>query len=181
MSDRNPSRRLTRRNLFQLAAVAVVGQAGCNYSLRSLYDSSFTTVYVPEFQADPIHRELGPKLTEFLTKEIKKRTPYKVVHNREKGDMILEGSVNYVNTASHAESPQSPPQPLTVAIQVSVNWMHNPPLDSEKNRQPVLIAEAVNFTPELGKTSTSAVDKTCQTLATKLVDLMEGNSTSNPN
>lgn len=178
MSDRNPSDLPTRRDLLRMAAIATVGQAGCNHSLRSLYDANFTTVFVPEFQAEPLYRELGPKLTEMVTKEIEKRTPYKVVRVREKGDMILEGSVTYVNKDTHAQGPQDLPRELAVAIQVSLNWIHNPPLDSEKDRPPILIAEAVTFTPELGKTTASAINTTCQALATKVVDMMEGNSSS---
>ncbi|MHC5539409.1 LPS assembly lipoprotein LptE [Singulisphaera rosea] len=156
-----------------MAAVAVAAQAGCGYSIRAPYDTSIKTVYVPMFRSVSFRRELQMQMTELVIKEIEKRTPYKVVGTLEEGDTILEGTLNYADKNTNVENPQNLPRQLTATIQVAVNWIHNPPLDFEKDRPPTIVSETVNFSPEVGETSMTAFYKTCQNIATQIVDMME--------
>ena len=113
------------------------------------------------------------QLTELVIKEIEKRTPYKVVNRIEDADTIIEGTVNYADKNIVVENPDNLPRQLTTTINASVNWIHNPPLDYEKNRVPTVIAETVNFAPEIGETALTAFYRTSQNLATQIVDMME--------
>lgn len=154
-------------------ALALTGLPGCGYSLRAPYDTSVQTVYVPLFRSLSFRRELQLQLTELVIKEIEKRTPYKVVGSIEEADTILEGTVNFADKNILVENPFNYPRQLTATLQVSVNWIHNPPLDIEKARAPTLVSETVNFAPELGETSLTAFYKANQNLATQIVDMME--------
>ncbi|WP_422929841.1 hypothetical protein [Singulisphaera sp. PoT] len=163
----------TRRDLLRLAGLFLVAEAGCGYSIRPPYDTSIRTVYVPVFRSLTFRREIQLQLTELTIKEIEKRTPYKVVGTLEQGDTILEGTINYADKNTVVENPDNMPRQLTAMVNASVNWVHNPPLDYEKNRAPTVVAETVNFAPEVGETSMTAFYNTCQNLATQIVDMME--------
>jgi len=166
----NPSR---RHILKYLTLCLCAGQAGCGYSLRAPYNTNVKTVYVPVFRSLSFRRDIQFQLTDLVIKEIEKRTPYKVVGNQEEADTILEGTVNYADKNIIVENPNNLPRQLTGTIQATVNWIHNPPLDFEVNREPTLIADTVYFAPELGETTTSAFYRSCQNLATQIVDMME--------
>lgn len=163
----------TRRDLLGILALALAGQAGCGYSLRAPYDTNVRTIYVPTFRSISFRRDVQFQLTELVQKEIEKRTPYKVVGRIADADTILEGTVNFADKNIMVENPFNLPRQLTATMQVSVNWVHNPPLDYERNREPTLVADTVYFAPELGETSATAFYRTNQNLATQIVDMME--------
>ena len=56
---------------------------------------------------------------------------------------------------------------------MSVKWTHNPPTEAEKTRIPTIIAETVNFVPEIGETSLTAFYRINQNIAAQIVDMME--------
>lgn len=164
----------TRRDVIRLLALSLAaGQAGCGYSLRAPYDTNVRTIYVPMFRSVSFRRDVQFQLTELVQKEIEKRTPYKVVGRLEDADTILEGTVNFADKNIMVENPENLPRQLTATMQVSVNWVHNPPLDYERNREPTLISDTVYFAPELGETTTTAFYRNSQNLATQIVDMME--------
>ena len=142
-------------------------------SIRAPYDTRIKTVYVPVFKSITFRRDVNLMLTELVIKEIERRTPYKVVGTREEADTILDGTINFADKNIIVENPFNLPRQLTATIQASVNWIHNPPLDYEKNRAPTLVSETVNFAPELGETSVTAFYRANQNLATQIVDMME--------
>lgn len=166
-----------RAKVFALAVLALGLLAvlpGCGYSIRPPYDlTANNTIYVPVFRSLSFRREIQLQLTELVIKEIEKRTPYKVVNRIEDADSILEGTVNYVDKNTLVENPFNYPRQLTATIQVSVNWIQNPPTDADKARVPTLVSEAVNFAPELGESTTTAYYKCAQNIATQIVDMME--------
>ncbi len=172
-SRKNATVHPSRRDLLRLAALFLAGEAGCGYSIRAPYDTSIRTVYVPVFRSLSFRRDIQLQLTELTIKEIEKRTPYKVVGTLEEGDTILEGTINYADKNTVVENPDNMPRQLTTMVNATVNWIHNPPLDFEKNRAPTVIAETVNFAPEVGETTLTAFYHTCQNLATQIVDMME--------
>ncbi|WP_406693655.1 LPS assembly lipoprotein LptE [Singulisphaera sp. Ch08] len=169
----NPIPSPTRRDILRCLALAMTGQAGCGYSVRAPYDTNVRTICVPMFRSVSFRRDIQQQLTQLVINEIQKRTPYKVVGNREDADTILEGTVNFADKNIMVENPENLPRQLTATMQVSVNWVHNPPLDYERNREPTLVSDTVYFAPELGETTTTAFYRTCQNLATQIVDMME--------
>jgi hypothetical protein len=162
----------SRRGILRLLAAALTS-GGCGYSIRAPYDTSIQTVHVPMFRSISFRRDLQLQLTELVIKEIEKRTPYKVVGTPKDADTILEGTIAFADKNTVVENPQNMPRQLTTTIQATVNWVHNPPLDYETKRPPTTIAETVNFAPEIGESTLTSFYRTCQNLATQIVDMME--------
>lgn len=162
-----PSR---RRALLALAALATTG---CGYSFRAPYDKSVQTVFVPMFKSQTFTRDVEKMLTELVQKEIGRRTPYRLVDDIERADTVLTGSINFVDKNILVENPFNLPRQLTRTINASVNWIHNPPTEAEKTREPTIISETMNFVPEVGETAVTATYATCQRLAAQIVDMME--------
>ncbi len=157
-----------------LALGAVLGGlSGCGYSFRAPFDKSVRTIYVPIFKSQTFRRDLNLQLNELLCKEIERRTPYKVVGTLEGADMILDGIINYDLKNTVVENPYNLPRQLNATISVSVTWTQNPPTEEDKRRRPTVVAETVNFAPEIGETALTAFYKVNQSLATQIVDMME--------
>ena len=163
-------RRVSLR-VVMLLLVSLAG--GCGYSIRPPFDKSVKTVFVPVLRTQSYRRDLNLNLTEMIQKEIKNRTPYKVVGSPENADTILEGTINYGDKNIVVESPFNLPRELNATVAVSVKWVHNPPNDADKARPPTIVAETVNFVPEVGETSLTAFYRTNQMLAAQIVDMME--------
>ncbi|MBV8317901.1 MAG: hypothetical protein JOZ53_23405 [Planctomycetaceae bacterium] len=147
--------------------------AGCGYHIRAPHDLSIQTVYVPLIRSTSFRREIQLQLTDLLIKEIEKRTPYKVVGNPEDADTVLEATINFTDKNLVVENPYNLPRQLNVTIQASVRWVHNPPLESEREAAPVIVSETVNFAEEIGESATTAYYRAAQNLATQMVDMME--------
>ena len=168
-------RRLARGLVLALAFAALApGLGGCGYSVRAPFDPNIRTVYVPVFRSVSFRRDVNLQLTELVIKEIERRTPFKVVGKQEGADTILDGVVNFADKNLIVENPFNLPRQLTATINVTVNWTHNPPTQEELiPTHPTVVAEAINFTPEIGESSSSAFYRTSQALAKQIVDMME--------
>jgi hypothetical protein len=153
--------------------LALAGPIGCGYSIRAPYDTKIQTVYVPVFRTQSFRRDLNLQLTELVIKEIEKRTPYKVVGTPDEADTILEGLVTVDSKNIVVENPFNLPRQLSATVTVSVKWVHNPPLDREKDVQPTIVAETVNFVPEIGETAMTGFYRANQKIAQQIVDMME--------
>jgi hypothetical protein len=172
MRSLNP--RLSRRDVLRrlsLLAMAVPA-SGC-YNIRAPFDPAIKTVYIPTFRTLSFRREIQFQLNELVIKEIEKRAGYKIVGTPEEADTILEGTINYSEKNIVVESPFNLPRQLTATIMATVKWTHNPPREYEKNVTPVMIAETVNFEPEIGEGTEAAFYHAAQNLATQIVDMME--------
>ncbi len=174
-----------------LVCVFLASLAGCNgFSVRGPRDrsedrgffgwhfyapfdtSEVKTVFV-YFKSQTFRRDIQTQLTEAVLKEISLRTPYRVVGNPSQADSILSGTVSYADKNLVVEAPTNLPRELNSTINVSVNWTHNPPTDIEKLRPPTIVAETINFVPEVGETSLSAFNHVIQSIAKQVVDMME--------
>lgn len=158
-----------------VVAVVLVGTflPGCGYSIRAPFDKSVRTVFVPVLKTQSFRRDLNLNLTEMIQKEIMHRTPYKVVGSPEGADTVLEGTINFADKNIIVESPFNLPRQLSSTVAVSIKWTHNPPTEAEKSRPATTIAETVNFVPEVGETSLTALYRVNQRLAEQIVDMME--------
>jgi hypothetical protein len=156
-----------------LAALFFAPLSGCGYSIRAPFDKSVKTVFVPVFKTQSFRREINLNLTEMIQKEIMYRTPYKVVGSPEEADTILEGTINFADKNIVVENPFNLPRELNATVNVRVKWTHNPPTPQEAQQAPTIIAETVNFVPEVGETSLTAFYRVNQQLAAQIVDMME--------
>jgi hypothetical protein len=155
------------------AALAGLLLGGCGYSIRAPYSNEVKTVYVPMFRSITFRRDVNLQLTELVIKEIERRTPYKVVGNPDEADTVIDGTINFADKNIVVENPFNLPRQLSATINVNVSWTHNPPTAEELDKGPTLIAEVINFVPEIGETSMTAFYRTNQALAKQIVDMME--------
>jgi hypothetical protein len=163
-----------RRTFLWLAATIVLfTQSGCGYSFHAPFDPRIRTVYVPVFRSITFRRDVNIQLTELVIKEIERRSTFKVVGRLEEADTILDGTVNFADKNLVVENPFNFPRQLTAQVSAGVKWTHNPPLKEEIEATPTLVAETVNFVPEIGETSMTAFYRTNQALAKQIVDMME--------
>jgi hypothetical protein len=115
---------LSRRSFLNSLGLGLgaVGLTGCRtdgnfsllgYSTRPNYDTSFSTVYIPQFrnkafQTTP-HRELEAELTRAVIREVEAKTPYKHLDDSDRADTELLGTVlsftkNIVNRTQQNET-----------------------------------------------------------------------------
>ncbi|MGB0066728.1 MAG: LPS assembly lipoprotein LptE [Isosphaeraceae bacterium] len=158
-----------------LIMIILVGTmlSGCGYTIRAPFDKSVKTVFVPVFRTQSYRRDLNLNLCEMVQKEIMQRSPYKVVGRPEGADTILEGTINYADKNIVVENPFNLPRELNATVNVTVKWTHNPPTEAEKSMPTTIIAETVNFVPEVGETALTAFYRVNQRLAAQIVDMME--------
>lgn len=170
-SSRVPAARLSGT----LIMIILVGTmlSGCGYTIRAPFDKSVKTVFVPVFRTQSYRRDLNLNLCEMVQKEIMQRSPYKVVGRPEGADTILEGTINFADKNTVVENPFNLPRELNATVNVTVKWTHNPPTEAEKSMPTTIIAETVNFVPEVGETALTAFYRVNQRLAAQIVDMME--------
>lgn len=171
---RSVLRRLPPVGLVLGLALAALAP-GCKvtgYSIRPPYDTHIKTVYVPVFKSITFRRDVNLMLTELVIKEIERRTPYKVVGTPEDADSTLDGTINFSDKNVVVESPFNLPRQLTSTLVVIATWTDNK-AEKKENPNPAVIAETFNFYPEIGETSQAAFYRTCEKLATQLVNMME--------
>lgn len=164
------------KRLATVAALVIAficGPAGCGYSLRAPYSHEVQTVYVPIFRSISFRRDVNLQLTELVIKEIERRSHFKVVGTQDEADTILDGTINFADKNLVVENPFNMPRQLTATMNCSVNWTHNPPTAEELDRGPTVIAETINFVPEIGESSLTAFYRVNQALAKQIVDMME--------
>jgi hypothetical protein len=154
-------------------AMALLTMSGCGYSFRAPFDKSVQTVFVPMFKSQAFARDIEKDLTRQVQQEIMRRSPYKLVSRLEDADTVLSGTINYVDKNIIVEAPTNLPRQLTRTINVSVNWVHNPPTEQEKARGATVVSETINFVPEVGETTLTATTKVNASLAAQIVDMME--------
>ena len=148
------------------------------YTTKPNYDDSIHTVYLPifqnkAFQAGPL-RGLENELTEEVQRQIEMKTPYKVTHDSERADTELLGTIvatpknilnrNQLNEVREGE----------MVIRVEIVWknLHTGEVLSAPPPRNVLQASG-RFLPELGESTTTALQQACQKMATQIVSLME--------
>ena len=163
------------RSALGVGLVMLLVISGCKvtgYSIRAPYDTNIKTVYVPTFQSITFRRDLNLQLTELVIKEIERRTPYKVVGKPEDADTTLSGTINYAEKNVVVENPNNLPRQLTSTIIIAVTWTDNK-AEEKKAANPAVVADTFNFYPEIGETAEAAFYRTCEKMATQVVNMME--------
>ena len=155
-------------------AILAPGCKFSGYSIRAPYDTKIKTVYVPVFKSITFRRDINIMLTNLVIQEIERRTPYKVVQNEAEADSTLEGTVNFSDKNVIVENPYNLPRQLTDTMIVVATWTDNTiAKEDKKPPNPAAIAETFNFYPEIGESSQAAFYRTCEKLATQIVNMME--------
>jgi hypothetical protein len=143
------------------------------WHVNAPFDTSEIKTVSVFFRTNSFRRDIEKQLTEAVIKEINLRTPYKVVGSHENADSVLTGTITYADKNIVVEAPTNFARELNLTINVGVNWTHNPPTEIEDKRIPTVVAETINFVPEIGETTLSATNHVVQSLAKQIVDMME--------
>ena len=143
------------------------------WHVQAPFDTSEVKTVCLFFRTQSFRRDIQIQLQEAVAKEISLRTPYTVVGDPKKADSLLKGTITYSDKNLVVEAPTNLPRQLTATVSVWVSWTHNPPTEVEKNRIPTIVAETVNFVPEVGSTSMTAFYDVTQNIAKQIVDMME--------
>lgn len=77
------------RNIFWLILFCV---AGCGYH-SSLRPNDITNVAIPIFDNKTVWRELEFELTNLVSREVKARTPFRLVSRPEEADIVIVGEI----------------------------------------------------------------------------------------
>jgi hypothetical protein len=176
---------------YLFASLALAALAGCNsiagrglpsrtqdggffgWHFYAPFDTTEVKTVFVYFKSQSFRRDLQQQLTEAVTKEISLRTPYRVVGNPKDADSLLSGVITMENKNLVVEAPTNLPRELNATMNVQVSWTRNPPTAEERGRGPTLVAETINFIPEVGETALSAYTHVIQSIAKQIVDMME--------
>jgi len=157
-------------SVFLLASAAAAG--GCGYSTESLHRTDVRTVCVPIFASKEFRREVEFDLTKAVVKMIEDRTPYKVVHDRNRADTELRGEIIHLVTPVFSENLQTrTPQDTQVILACWYEWKD---LRTGKvlARKEYVSANA-SYAVAVGQNLDSATVETVRLLAQKIVEGME--------
>jgi len=165
--------RTARACLSVLVLASAAAGGGCaGYSLESLHRTDVRTVHVPIFASKEFRRELEFDLTKDLVKMIEDRTPYKVVHDRNRADTELRGEVLNVTTPVFSENLDTDsPQDVQVTIACWFEWK-----DLRTGKVLVhkgYVSAAATYAVAVGQTLDSATAEALRRLAEKIVEGME--------
>jgi hypothetical protein len=172
-------RRPPKTSVLGLALLAALGGcAGYRFGNQGLYPDDIKTIRVPVFQSSSFRRDLGEQLTEAVVKEIEKRTPYKVVRDGN-ADSVLIGRITSEHKHLLVENLQGDSREVEYGLVVNVRWIgrrgdvirEGPPLKIPNDS--VDVNAASHQVPEYGQSTATAQLQNIQTLAERIVNLME--------
>lgn len=143
------------------------------WHIQAPFDTSEVKTVFVYFKSQRFRRDLQLMLEESVTKEINMRTPYRTVGRPEQADAILEGNITVDDKNLIVEAPTNLPRQLSTTMTIWISFKHNPPRESEKNIQPTVIMETLQFVPEIGQTTMSSFQQVTENIAKQIVDMME--------
>lgn len=166
--------------LAVMLGAGIVGCAGYRLGAGTLYPPDIHTVYVPVFESDSFRRGLGERLTEAVVKEIELKTPYKVVGSAE-ADSVLTGKIMLDTKRVLVEDPNDQQRETQYSMVVKVAWIDRKGdlVGATTSGKVPIPDDALSLTatgqliPEYGQSTVTAQQQTINTLAEKIVQMME--------
>ena len=164
---------------FATILLLLSGCAGYQIGNQSLYPLEIRTVYVPMFQSNSFRRDLGEQLTEAVVKEIEKRTPYKVVSDRDTADSVLTGRIVGENKQVLVPDLSGNARESQINMKVQVSWtdrkggMLRPVQSVPCPEEIASVSGSANVVPEVGQSIATAQQEAIGRMAEQIVGLME--------
>lgn len=169
---------LVLRGFCNAGILCVIALIGCGYTVNGTFNRDIKTVAVPIFQNDTNRPGLEFQLTEAVQREITKRTPYRLAKGLD-ADTRLTGRIVGFRKDVMGETRYDDPRELQVTMMVKVTWedlrsgqvlaQQEMPLSPDA----ILMNSQAEMAPEIGQSLATAMDQTLQTMARKIVNLME--------
>ena len=151
---------------------------GCGYTVGNSFQSEIRSVYVPIFESKQFRRNVEFQLTEAVQKEIKERTPFRLV-KEEDADTKLIGRILDVRKGVLGTNRYDDARQLQITFVVECTWQDLRTGEVLAERSVDLPAAVVQFTsnsdfaPEIGQSLATAYQQAIKDMATQIVDMME--------
>jgi len=108
--------------VFVMVMASLFATTGCGYANKDLYPQGIRSVAVPIFENRSFYQGAEFDVTEALTKEIEKRTPYKVVQPSG-ADTVLQGTIVSIEQSVNSRRHEGGlPEEMEVRITVNFEW-----------------------------------------------------------
>ena len=146
--------------------------------MGSDFRQDIKTVAVPIFENKTNRRGIEFQLTEAVQKEIMKRSKYRLAKGLE-ADTRLTGEIIGFRKDVLGETAQDDPRELQISLIVKVRWedLRTGTLLAEQemplNPDQISMTAQAEFAPEIGQSLATALDDAMNTMARKIVNLME--------
>ncbi|WP_010584179.1 LPS assembly lipoprotein LptE [Schlesneria paludicola] len=174
-----PSRRAAAVRLCHFCGLVLsLSLTGCGYTVGNNFSRDIQTVAVPIFDNKTNRRGLEFQLTEAVQKEITKRSPYRLAKGTQ-ADTRLTGTIVSFRKDVLGETRFDDGRELQISLMVKVQWedlrsgqvlaQQEIPLSPEA----IPMTSQAEFSPEVGQSLATALDDANQSLARKIVNLME--------
>ena len=158
--------------------IMIVSLSGCGYTVGNDFRTDIKSVAVPIFENTTNRRGIEFQLTEYVQKEITKRSQYRLSKGLE-ADTKLTGKIVSFRKDVLGETAQDDPRELQISLMVQVKWEDlrtgNILAQEEMPLSPdaIPMTAQAEFAPELGQSLATALDQAMQGMARKIVNLME--------
>jgi hypothetical protein len=160
------------------------------YTTRPNYDPGIRTIRVPIFKNNTYIRGLEFDLTRAVIREIGARTPFQVVSAECPADTELTGTITVLNKIAVNRTQLNEIREGQTTLGVEIIWRDlrsgevlsqpraksdpdNPSPPPEGLPKPLLIQSLGDYIPELGGSTTTALQQNVNRLATQIVSKME--------
>lgn len=151
---------------------------GCGYTVGKSFSRDIKTVAVPIFENTTNRRGLEFQLTEAVQSEITKRTPYRLAKGLD-ADTRLTGKIVGFRKDVLGETRYDDPRELQISLMVEVRWEDLRTGQVLAQQEIPLSPDAIPMTtqsemaPEIGQSLVTAMDDALNSMARKVVNLME--------
>jgi hypothetical protein len=160
------------------------------YTTRPNYDPGIHTIRVPIFKNNTFIRGLEFDLTQAVIREIEARTPFKVVSAGCPADTELTGTITIVNKIVINRNQLNQIREAQTTLGVEIIWrdlrtgeiLSQPRPKSDPDAalppadvppKPLLVQSLGDYIPELGGSTTTALQQNVNSLAVQIVSKME--------
>ena len=158
--------------------VVAISLSGCGYTVGNNFPRDIKTVSVPIFENQTNRRGIEFQLTEAVQKEITKRSHFKLARGMD-ADTRLTGKIVGFRKDVLGENAFDDPRELQVTLMVKITWedLRTGKLLAEQETplspDAIPLAAQSEFSPETGQSLATAMDTAMQSMARKIVNLME--------
>ena len=156
----------------------IVTLSGCGYTVGNGFSRDIKTVAIPVFENDTNRRGIEFQLTEAVQKEVTKRSHFRLAKGVE-ADTRLTGRIVGFRKDVLGETRSDDPRELQLSLLVKVRWEDLRTGEVLAQQEIPLSPEAIpmsaqsEFSPELGQSLATGLSEVFQTMARKIVNLME--------
>ena len=155
-----------------LLALLTLTLPGCGYRHTPLFPTTYRTVALPIFDNQTFYRGIEFELKEALTKEIERRTPYKVVPQATADSLLVGSIVSVTQTPLSRRESGGLVQELQFAVEADFEWTDQ--RDGRSIRQRKGLTSVGRFIParEIGETFDVGQSAAVQRMAEAIVSAM---------